>query len=90
MFCCISLHFIKDDFLHSGADVDLFPCNVFRLQMVWTESKHVEQIPVPRSGSSLTMAWIVGHVFTSLSPCIPFLDEGHLVSVFLFFISYCG
>lgn len=32
MFCCISLHFIKDDFLHSGADIDLSPCNVFRLQ----------------------------------------------------------
>lgn len=90
MFCCISLHFIKDNFLHSDADVDLSPYNVFRLQMVWTESKPVEPIPAPRLGSFLTMAWIVGHVFTLLSPCIPFLDEDHLVSVFLFFISCYG
>ena len=41
-------------------------------------------------GELFDQAWGVGHVFTLSSPCIPFLDEDHLVPVFLFFISCYG
>ena len=55
--------------------------------------KHVPNwvwIVVGILGELFDQAWRVGHVFTLLSPCIPFLDEDHLVSVFSFFISCYG